>query len=84
VKLEMPESVIGKNTVHALQAGILFGFKGLVESILEQTKKELGQECRVIATGGLASIIKPLENQFDLIDPFLTLEGIRLIEEQNQ
>jgi len=84
IHLEMPKSAIGKSTVHALQAGLLFGFKGLVEAILDQTTSELGKECTVIATGGLASVIKPLKKRFDLIDPCLTLEGIRLIEEQNR
>jgi len=81
VPLELPESVIGKNTTQAMQAGILWGYVGLVEYLLNHTKKELGEPCKLIATGGLSSILHPLADTFDEIDKNLTLEGLRIIRE---
>ena len=82
VPLEVPQSVLGKDTIHAIQAGVLTGYIGLVKHLLEQTSKELGSNVKVIATGGLNSILKPLHQHFDLIDEHLTLEGLRIINEQ--
>lgn len=84
VPLVMPESAIGKGTQHALQAGILMGYVGLVNHLLDQIQSELGQDCPVVATGGLSSILTPLHNRFDAVDPLLTLEGLRLIAKYNQ
>ncbi len=81
VPLELPSSAIGKNTVEALQAGVLWGYVGLVEYMLRKIKSELHQDIKVVATGGLSKIIKPLENQFDLIDQSLTLNGLRVIDQ---
>ncbi|MFN3841164.1 MAG: type III pantothenate kinase [Cyclobacteriaceae bacterium] len=82
VPLELPQSVLGKNTVHAIQAGILMGYEGLVKSMLQRIKAELHDpEMRTIATGGLSSIITPLKDTFTEIDPNLTLNGLRLIGE---
>lgn len=78
IPLELPKSAIGKNTIHAIQAGILYGYVGLVKEILNQTKSELGT-CKVIATGGLSHVLTPLHSEFDLIDKSLTLNGLRLI-----
>jgi type III pantothenate kinase len=83
VELSLPESAIGKNTVHAIQAGILYGYTGLVKGMLTTIKEELGKECKVIATGGLAEILTPLKNSFDCVDRNLTLDGIKLITEAN-
>ena len=80
--LEFPESAIGKNTAHALQAGILLGYVGLVNEILDHTIEELGGGVKVIATGGLSAALPPLRNRFDAIDPVLTLDGLRIILEQ--
>lgn len=80
IPLELPNSAIGKNTIHAIQAGILWGYVGLVKGILEQTKLELG-DCKVIATGGLSHVLTPLNKVFDFIDKQLTLNGLRLIGE---
>ncbi|MEO0471961.1 MAG: type III pantothenate kinase [Bacteroidota bacterium] len=82
VPLEVPQSAIGKNTAHALQAGILMGYVGLVREILRQIKSELGQKVRVLATGGLSSILEPLQADFDDIDPRLTMDGLRLLAER--
>ncbi|PWJ60056.1 type III pantothenate kinase [Dyadobacter jejuensis] len=82
VPLVLPQSAIGKNTVHAIQAGILLGYEGLVKSLLTRIRKELNGDCIAIATGGLSSIIETLEDEFVEIDPSLTLDGLRLIGER--
>ncbi len=81
VPLEMPQSAIGHDTVSAIQAGILWGYVGLVKEILNKQKSELPDEYIVIATGGLSSILHPLESEFDVISKMLTLDGMRLIYE---
>ena len=81
VPLEMPDSAIGKNTVHAIQAGILWGYVGMVREMIHQIKKEVGQDCMVLATGGLSSILTPLREEFDEVDKALTLNGLRIISE---
>lgn len=80
VPLEMPLSAIGKNTIHAMQAGVLLGYVGLVESLIAHIRAELGDPgCLAVATGGLSSIITPLGSVFHAIEPTLTLDGLRLI-----
>eukprot|EP01136_Pigoraptor_vietnamica_P043499 Opistho-1_new@18979 len=80
VPLEMPKSALGKNTVHAIQAGILLGYEGLVASMLNRIKNELADnDCATIATGGLSSIITPLKNQFTEVDENLTLNGLKMV-----
>ena len=79
VPLELPESAIGKDTVHAIQSGILLGYTHMVKGMISQIKQELATDCKVIATGGLSSILHTLESDFDVIDRTLTLEGMRLI-----
>jgi type III pantothenate kinase len=84
VNLDWPESAVGKDTIHSIQAGILYGYTGLVKGMLESIKEELsGEDFKIIATGGLSSILIKLENQFDEVDRNLTLEGIRIITEAN-
>ncbi len=79
VPLELPTSVLGKNTVHAIQAGILLGYEGLVSNMLARIRQELADpQCVAIATGGLSSIITSLKDKFDDVDPHLTLNGLRL------
>jgi type III pantothenate kinase len=71
-----------KNTVQAIQAGILLGYEGLVESMLKRIKTELADnQCSTVATGGLSSIIPSLKNQFTDVDPNLTLNGLKLVGE---
>lgn len=85
VPLELPGSVLGKNTVHAIQAGILIGYEGLVSSMIKRIKTELSDpHCATVATGGLSSIITSLKDQFTEIDPNLTLNGLRLVSELSQ
>lgn len=79
VPLVLPTSVIGTDTVSAIQAGVLWGYVGLVRSLLYQMKMEKGQNYKVVATGGLSSVLGPLSQEFDYEDKMLTLEGMRLI-----
>jgi type III pantothenate kinase len=79
VPLEMPQSALGKNTVHAVQAGILLGYEGLVTSMLHRIKNELGDgPCATVATGGLSAIITSIQNEFNLVDKNLTLNGLKI------
>lgn len=83
VELKLPKSVLGKNTTHSIQAGILYGYSGLVKGILETIFEELGSKCPVVATGGLSSILSNIQHLFARVDRNLTLEGIRLITLSN-
>jgi type III pantothenate kinase len=84
VELTRPPSAIGRNTTHAIQAGLLFGYVGLVEGMVARFKAELGPETQVIATGGLAEIIARETDVIDVVDPWLTLHGIQIVYELNQ
>lgn len=84
IELSVPKSVIGKNTIMSMQVGIMYGFVGQVEGIVNRMKKEMHGEPRVIATGGLASIIAKETESIDIIDELLTLEGLHLIYEMNR
>ena len=80
----MPKNVIGKNTTNSIQAGMFFGYRGLVKEILEKMKKELGTQTKVIVTGGYSSIFSEKEKFYDEKNTHLTLIGLRLIAEINQ
>lgn len=84
VELTRPPSAIGRNTPHAMQSGLLFGYVGLVEGMVARFKTELGPETHVIGTGGLAEIIARETDVIDVVDPWLTLHGLRIIYELNR
>ena len=84
VMLKPPTAAIGKNTVHSMQSGLIFGYVGLVEGLIRRIQAELGGAAQVIATGGLSSIIAPLTPAIHHVDPWLTLDGLRLIAERNR
>ena len=85
VELAKPGTAICKNTVSAMQSGIIYGYVGLVEKIVDMMKSELKTEdVKVIATGGLASLISSETKCIDHIDKFLTLDGLKLIYEKNR
>lgn len=79
VQLTAPSSVIGTNTVMAIQSGVVHGYAGLVTHLVMKMKAEMGGDVRVIATGGLCRVIAPLVDCFDAIDPDLTLDGLVLV-----
>jgi type III pantothenate kinase len=79
-----PPSVIGKTTAAGLQSGLVYGFAGQVDTIVDAIRGELGAEAPAIATGGLADLITPHARTIELVDPFLTLEGLRLVWERNR
>jgi type III pantothenate kinase len=84
VDLLRPPTVIGKNTVHSMQSGLLFGYVGLVEGMVARFRAELGPEMKVIATGGLASLVAAETDVIDAVEPWLTIEGLRLLWEMNR
>jgi type III pantothenate kinase len=79
-----PPSAIGRNTTHAIQAGVFFGYVGLVEGIVTRFKEELGPGTHVIGTGGGVDLIASGTKIIEVVVPWLTLEGIRLIFEENK
>jgi type III pantothenate kinase len=84
IDLQRPPSVIGSNTVHAMQSGLLFGYVSMVEGMVARFRKELGDDMKVIATGGLAEVVARETKVIDVIAPWLTLDGLRMIWELNQ
>ena len=83
VELDRPEAAIGRNTIHALQSGLVLGFTDLVKGMVSRFERELGGGCKVIATGGLADLIEGEAPIFDAINPDLTLVGLSIIHEMN-
>jgi len=79
VEFTAPPTVIGKTTAASLQSGLVYGFVGQVDEIVTRIRGELGTEARAIATGGLADLIAPHSSTIELVDPWLTLEGLRLV-----
>jgi type III pantothenate kinase len=84
VDLQRPPAAIGRNTVHAMQSGLLFGYVALVEGMVARFRTELGPQMKVIATGGLAEIIAHETQVIDIIAPWLTLDGLRIIWSLNR
>jgi type III pantothenate kinase len=83
IELIEPRTLIGKSTVDAIRSGVLFGFAGMVDSILARLREQLGAETKAIATGGLAELVVPYCDGLDVVDDLLTLTGLRLIHERN-
>jgi type III pantothenate kinase len=84
VDLQRPPHAIGSNTVHAMQSGLLFGYVALVEGMVERFRLELGNNMQVIATGGLAEILAVETEVIEVVAPWLTLDGLRIIWDMNR
>jgi len=84
VELTLPENAMGRNTVAAMQSGLVIGYVGLVKELVARLKKELGGNPKVIATGGMAEMLDAWTEVIDVVSPRLTLEGIRIIYELNE
>ena len=83
VDFAAPPTVIGKTTQTSLQSGLVYGFTGQVDELVTRIRAELGVDARAIATGGLAELVAPHSRTLELVDPFLTLEGLRLVYDRN-
>ncbi|WP_437762018.1 type III pantothenate kinase [Sorangium sp. So ce281] len=83
VEIALPPRVVGRNPVHSMQSGIVYGYAGLVDGLVGRLRRELGYPCRVLATGGLAQLIAPQTETIEEVDDDLTLSGLRLIYERN-
>jgi type III pantothenate kinase len=83
VELVPPKNVIGKSTIEAIQSGVLYGFAGQVDALVDRFVAELGP-CTVVATGGLAEVVLPVSRTIKFHEPWLTLQGLRLVHERNR
>jgi len=84
VEISRPRSVIGRTTTASIQSGLLFGYAGMVDAMVERIQTELGPGARVLATGGLAARIATETKTIERVEPFLTLEGLRILFEKNR
>jgi len=84
VEIARPRSVIGRTTTASLQSGLLFGYAGMVDAMVRRIQTELGPEARVLATGGLAARVAGETETIERVEPFLTLEGLRILFEKNR
>lgn len=82
-EIAKPSRALGRNTIHSMQSGIIFGYVGLVDGMVHRLKRELGYPAQVLATGGLAELIEEESETIDAVEPFLTLEGLRILYERN-
>ena len=84
VEVARPKSVIGKTTTGAIQSGLLYGYAGVVDSMVARIRGELGPDARCVATGGLAGLVASESEAIERVEPFLTLQGLRIIFEKNR
>ncbi len=84
VDIQKPPSVIGRNTAHSIQSGLLYGYVGLVEGMVARFRQELGDDMKVIATGGLSDIVAHETSVIQVVAPWLTLDGLQLIWDMNR
>ena len=84
IEMTAPPAAIGRNTVHAMQSGLVLGYVGLIEGLVARIRAELGGRAKVVATGGMAHILAEQTAVIEAVDPMLTLEGLRLIYQLNQ
>ena len=84
IDIQRPPSVIGRNSTHAMQSGLLFGYVSMVEGMVARFRKELGDDMKVIATGGLAEIVANETDVIEVISPWLTLDGLKLLWDMNR
>jgi type III pantothenate kinase len=83
VELAKPKHVVGRNTVQAIQSGLIYGYVSLVDGLVARIQKENKVQARVIATGGFAPLLAPESEAIETVDEFLTLDGLRLIYQRN-
>ena len=84
VELTKPPKVIGRNTIHAIQSGVIYGYVAMVDGLVRRIQEEIGVKARVFATGGFAILLGPESETIEVIDEFLTLDGLRILYERNQ
>ncbi|HPP32164.1 MAG TPA: type III pantothenate kinase, partial [Soehngenia sp.] len=87
VEITKPEKVIGKNTITSIQSGLIYGFAGMIDYIIDKMIEEMNQsadEVMVVATGGFANLISAETKKIKVVDKYLTLEGLRIIYERNK
>ena len=83
MELNAPAQAIRRNTTHAIQSGLIFGYSELIKGMISRFKKEIGGEATVSATGGQASIVKDQVGKFDYIDPDLSLKCLQIVQSLN-
>lgn len=83
IEIKKPESILAKNTITSMQAGLYFGYLGQIEFIVKRMKEEIGKDMKVIATGGLARIFENQTKTIDIFDPDLIFKGLKIIFEKN-
>lgn len=83
IEIAAPPSVIGTNTIASMQSGLVVGYVAMIEGMIQRMNQAIGDQLHVIATGGLSTVVAPLTDIFDNVDPWLTLEGLRLIAARN-